>query len=511
MSGARPLGAPRTGHAGLTGTGRSEVREAGVEVVPVKRYWPGKAPAWASGQADEAARAGGAGAPAVPARAAGEQLRERYAGAVVARAAGRDGSPRAAEADEAEEEDDDDIDVRRERARARARALAAEAEEGGERAGAQLRAGAGPDEAEGSSSEYETDTGDESGGDAQPLGRVLLKPVFVPKTSRVTVNAQRAAEEAEEEAERRRIEKLAERRKETLEMVVDIARREQEGDGADVCAEMPDDADDEDDLAEYEAWKLRELKRVRDERERAAAAERERSEVERRRGLSEDERMREDEARLAARAAEEAPVGQRSFLQKYFHKGAFFQAEDRHGNPMLGDIMKRDFGEVRPRARARACRAPPASPARVPRPRSHSRAAAPGDGRRPHRRQVVAAKADAGEEVWVPLAGQVDAPLGGGHDQPRGHSAGARPASGAGRGQPAGRVRAAVEQAPPDMSAALRRVYIYLVVVRTIRPQYQFECTCCKKIMCIACSTPNLRHAPPGVQGARARGGRRGA
>ncbi|KAG8464846.1 hypothetical protein KFE25_010214 [Diacronema lutheri] len=353
MSGAR-LGPQRGPHAALTGTGRSEVREQGVEVVPVKRYWPGKAPAWASGhRADDASdpRAAPAGAAQPPdgGLGAAERPRERHEGAIVARASAHTLPPPgngAARVDEEEEDDDDDIDARRERARARARALVAEEEEtAGARA--QPRPSGGPDHAEGSDSEYETDTGsdDESDG-AAPAGRVLLKPLFVPKGSRQTVNAQQAAEEAEEEAERRRIEKLAERRKETLELVVESARRELEGADEGAAADMPDDADDEDDVGEYEAWKVREIRRVMAERERVAAAERERAEIERRRGLTDDERLREDAALLSARASDDDGKGRRTFLQKYFHKGAFFQQEDADGNPMLGDIMKRDFGEA---------------------------------------------------------------------------------------------------------------------------------------------------------------------
>ncbi|KAJ1632356.1 micro-fibrillar-associated protein 1 [Pavlovales sp. CCMP2436] len=174
---------------------------------------------------------------------------------------------------------------------------------------------------------------------------MLLKPVFVPKAQRETVLAQQVAEKAEEEAERRRIEKLASRRKDTLELVVESARREDAGDVAAEEVDMPDDADDEDDMGEYEAWKLRELKRVKAERDRREEMEKEKAELERRRGLSEEEKTREDEARLAKQ--KEKPEGdKRKFLQKYFHKGAFFQEEDAKGNPMLGDIMKRDFGEA---------------------------------------------------------------------------------------------------------------------------------------------------------------------
>ena len=89
---------------------------------------------------------------------------------------------------------------------------------------------------------------------------------------------------------------------------------------------MPDvdDTDGLDPEGEFEAWRLRELARIRREKEDAAARDAERAEVERRRALPEAQRLREDTAR-AAQSRAEKPKGQQKFLQKYWHKGAFHQ------------------------------------------------------------------------------------------------------------------------------------------------------------------------------------------
>lgn len=98
-----------------------------------------------------------------------------------------------------------------------------------------------------------------------------------------------------------------------------------------------DDTDDADPETEYAEWKLRELLRLKRDRDRLIAGEKEREEVERRRNLDADERAREDaefidrqerermakvDAAAAARAAGHAPS------QRHFHKGAFFAAEN---------------------------------------------------------------------------------------------------------------------------------------------------------------------------------------
>lgn len=91
-------------------------------------------------------------------------------------------------------------------------------------------------------------------------------------------------------------------------------------------AEIPDvdDTDGLDPEAEFEAWRLRELARIKRDKEAEVQRELEREEIERRRALPEEQRLKED-MENAKRTRDEKPKGQQKFLQKYWHKGAFHQ------------------------------------------------------------------------------------------------------------------------------------------------------------------------------------------
>ncbi len=90
--------------------------------------------------------------------------------------------------------------------------------------------------------------------------------------------------------------------------------------------EVPDidDVDGIDPEGEFEAWRLRELARIKRDKEEELKREKEREEVERRRALPEEQRMKED-MEHAEKLRAEKPKGQQKFLQKYWHKGAFHQ------------------------------------------------------------------------------------------------------------------------------------------------------------------------------------------
>ena len=93
-------------------------------------------------------------------------------------------------------------------------------------------------------------------------------------------------------------------------------------------AQMPgqeiDDTDGVDLEAEFNAWRMRELMRLKRDKEAERAREEERLEVERRRALPEEQRLQEDMERVK-KLREAKPQGSGAFLQKYWHKGAFYQ------------------------------------------------------------------------------------------------------------------------------------------------------------------------------------------
>ncbi|RKP23448.1 micro-fibrillar-associated protein 1 [Syncephalis pseudoplumigaleata] len=178
--------------------------------------------------------------------------------------------------------------------------------------------------------EYETDE------ESEEEAAVLLKPVFIPKSKRQTIaeKEQLAQEMAEAEAKRER--EREERQKAAHQMVATIIKREIEAPEKETNAlEDVDDTDGTDPAAELEAWKLRELKRIQRDREEQIKREEEAKEVERRRAMTDAEILREDAEKLKA-DREKKQNHQFTFMQKYYHKGAFYQEEGGH-------VMQRDY------------------------------------------------------------------------------------------------------------------------------------------------------------------------
>ncbi|VDO04777.1 unnamed protein product [Rodentolepis nana] len=175
------------------------------------------------------------------------------------------------------------------------------------------------------------------------MGAPKLKPVFVRKDERITLQAKQRADQiaAEAAAETKRL--ADERRRDTLKLLEAEIRRE-----AEEARLMQEELDalDSDDAAvsgdphkeqeEYELWKVRELKRIRRDREARETIERERAEVERIRAMTEAERQAEFR-KNPKEITNQASKGKYKFLQKYFHRGAFFvQSEE-------DKIYQRDF------------------------------------------------------------------------------------------------------------------------------------------------------------------------
>lgn len=186
------------------------------------------------------------------------------------------------------------------------------------------------DEKKGSSdeeSEDESSEEEDSSSDDEPK-KPMLAPKFLSKAQRnKQAQPQRTAAEIAAEEERKRKEKADEMLQAQIER--DAAARaagKKAWDDEDVAPEDEvDDTDDVDPEAERAAWKLRELKRVRRDRLAIEEKEKEREEIERRRNMSAEEREAEDRAFIEAQKEEREGKGKMGFMQKYHHKGAFFQ------------------------------------------------------------------------------------------------------------------------------------------------------------------------------------------
>ena len=102
---------------------------------------------------------------------------------------------------------------------------------------------------------------------------------------------------------------------------------------------LPDDTDDQNDINEYNNWKERELKRIKRDIEKYESYIKEQEEIKKRRLMSETE-IKEDNIRLGADSTKNRFRSKISFLQKYYHKGVFFQ-DEAEGDP--NHVYNRDF------------------------------------------------------------------------------------------------------------------------------------------------------------------------
>ncbi|KAG5270177.1 hypothetical protein AALO_G00189640 [Alosa alosa] len=228
--------------------------------------------------------------------------------------------------EEEEEEEVDDEEIERRRAMMRNRAQDRKNEE--MEVMEVEEEGKSGEESE-SESEYEeyTDSEDE----AEPR----LKPVFIRKKDRVTV-AEREAEELKQkelEVEAKRV--AEERRRYTLKIVEEEAKKEFEENRRTLAALDALDTDGENEEEEYEAWKVRELKRIKRDREAREQIEKDKAEIDRFHSMTEEER-RAELRNNGKVITNKASKGKYKFLQKYYHRGAFFMNEEE-------DVFKRDF------------------------------------------------------------------------------------------------------------------------------------------------------------------------
>jgi len=184
----------------------------------------------------------------------------------------------------------------------------------------------------------------------------VAKPVFVPRHKRGIVAEQERNVQEEEEKEKKRVQELEQRKIQSRALVAQAVSEAAasnmtisedvlgttvgSGDGPEFDDRtsgggIPNDTDDltpKQLLERRDTWQVRELLRLLRDEDEVEDKERERLELERRRTMTEDERLREDQAlgkyRKPGEQRKHNNSNTNTYMQRYYHKGAFYMDDD---------------------------------------------------------------------------------------------------------------------------------------------------------------------------------------
>ncbi|KAF3904180.1 hypothetical protein AA313_de0208392 [Arthrobotrys entomopaga] len=197
------------------------------------------------------------------------------------------------------------------------------------------------------SSSDSDDSSEEEESEEEQQPRKLIRPTFIPKSKRQVPAASTSTTTDTDKS-------LLETRKSETHALVESAIRKEAIEASAIRTkhltadltdnhhtEPPDDTDDLDPQSERAAWKLRELLRIKRARDAIEQIEKEREAIESRRAMDAEEKLKEDLEYVARQRAEtQERRGKMGFLQKFYHKGAFYQDDD-------SELLRRDYATAR--------------------------------------------------------------------------------------------------------------------------------------------------------------------
>lgn len=192
------------------------------------------------------------------------------------------------------------------------------------------------DDAEGEDEDEYSDDDDDD--DEEEEGGPRLKPVFVRKQDRLTLQERDKEEEKVVNQEHEVKKKATERRLQTLKIVdtelkKDLTREQAEDEPTDDFQGVRSDGENE--AEEFEAWKVRNLRYIKRDRDEKETAYKEKMELERIHNMTEEERRLENKLNPKIQT-NKMNKGKYKFLQKYYHRGAFYLDKE-------DTVYKRDF------------------------------------------------------------------------------------------------------------------------------------------------------------------------
>lgn len=165
-----------------------------------------------------------------------------------------------------------------------------------------------------------------------------MKPMFLAKRERKKLAGRDRAGDQKQAIEMYQKDLTHKRRQDARSKMIEIVRLQDQLREQNSSDEELPNTDDDDEDEQFEAWKLRELKRIKREKDALDAVEQEKVDLEKRRKMSNVEIERDNELHGVDKTRNQ-PKAKMKFMQKYYHKGAFYQDD----TVVSDKIMKRNY------------------------------------------------------------------------------------------------------------------------------------------------------------------------